>query len=205
MFGRRKAQMEVLTSDIPLTTAKGMDIVTHSIISISPDKSQDFRLEAYLREKYNREQKPKEADAIASLSGGIFKKYYDICDDAKPRIIEEFITNLRENNPEYYLTLIRVEEKYKGCGVGSLMLEFSEHIFAKYLISQKKEKGIIRGMLVPFDRTKKEETRNFYIKHGFGTYKYKGLDGNPAELIYKSLVAEEVMDRPSREFFERTI
>lgn len=205
MFKFKGDLIDVRTTYTLVETNKGVDLVMHTVSSFAPDTTPDFRIESYLIEKY-REKSGKMSfdDGVGSLTGSVYKKRYEF-DDLKPRKVEEFIEHLREKNPEYFITLIKVDENMKGKGVGTVMLEFSEYLFAKYLKSAKKKEGLIRGMLVPFDMRKYQETKNFYVKNGYSIHPYIALNGQFDEMLYKKLSVEEVMDRDNRETFERIV
>ena len=205
MFKYRGELITVKTTNTPVETNKGVPLVMHTVSSIAPDKTPDFRIESYLRDKYSSfDPNFATEEHIGSLTGSVYKKRYEF-DDLKPKKVEDFIDDLRGKDPEYFITLIKVDKEMKGKGVGTVMLEFSEYLFAKYLHSAKKKEGLVRGQLVPFDMSKYQETKRFYTKNGYSIYPYVALNGQLDEILYKKLNAEEVLDRDSRKVFERSL
>ena len=82
----------------------------------------------------------------------------------------EKLEELKRDYPEYYLSLIRVKEAYKGLGMGSAMLDYVKYSIAKKWASEKKKFGFIEGNFNPLDESKYAETERFYRKNGFDIY-----------------------------------
>lgn len=206
MFGKRKIPMNVKSYSVPFETTKGKDILMHFIGSYASDKALDFRIESYLREKYQT-RKPKLVfeDRIGSVSANVYKKHGVLNDNPNAIEIVKYLLELKGENPEAYINLINVEEEYKGLGIGTAMMDFAEYQIARNLFQLKQPKILLYGAFVPFDISKIPETRRFYTDRGFATEKYKDVCGRSLEMIYKMLDREEVMDRPNRKDFERIL
>lgn len=112
----------------------------------------------------------------------------------KPGSVQEYLAELKNGRPQLYLHEIMVKEDLRGSGIGTVMMQLNEYLFAKYLKDVGKDSGFVTGDFFPIGQDEKI-TRSYYEKNGFLITDYDEL--------YKDISVEEVMDRSNRKDLEK--
>jgi len=201
-----------------IITPKGAELNLASGFSPHIENSTEMAIIAHLKNKYEvLAQKygfsPEEREILDTLSpstrdiefpngvdpiigrtlGFIYQKPNSSLVLPHSKEVFEMLAELKRDNPEYFLSLIRVKEDYKGLGIGSIMLKYAEYNAAKEFKLQGKKHGFIEGHFLPSNENKRVETEKFYRNNGFELYD---------EELFKPINVEQVLDETSS-IFER--